>query len=88
MSAIFSLVNFEFPTCYCTAWNSTFSHACEGCHQSGVVCWCAFETVGCYWYLISYGREGINNKHLQEVKKNVYSVDAVDKRTVSRWAYG
>lgn len=33
------------------------------------------ETVGCYWYLISYGREGINNKHLQEVKKkNMYTV--------------
>ena len=47
------------------------------------------ETVGCYWYLISYGREGINNKHLQEVKKKkyVYSVIAVDKGTVSRWAY-
>jgi hypothetical protein len=43
--------------------------------------------VGSYWYLISYGREGINKKHLQEVKQNVYSVDAVDKSTVSRWAY-
>jgi len=43
--------------------------------------------VGSYWYLISYGREGLNNKHLQEVKQNVYSVDAVDKSIVSRWAY-
>lgn len=50
-----------------------FSHACERYHQSGVVCLCAFETVGCYWYLISYGREGINNIHLQTVKK-VYKV--------------
>jgi hypothetical protein len=41
--------------------------------------------VGCYWYLISYDREGINNKHSQAVKKNVSSVNA-DKNTVSRWA--
>ena len=78
ISTVFSLVNFECLTSYCTAWNSTFSHACAGCHQSGVYGDMHLKQWGVIgiWFLMTE-KESIINIHKQ--LKKMYPVSMLIK---------